>query len=528
MTDTNQTQDIKKNSRSTGFNRFVKRHRRLLIVLLLLAAAVVIGAYIFGNMRNNAAGNASLPQTLTLTRMDLRQLVSGTGTLRSSKTSEVKSGLSYDVSEIYVGEGELVSEGQLLALLDTGQLEKDIADTRKNITDAKAQDALSLAQAERKLNDALNQYGIDEERLNKEVDKARSRLTSANADKKKAESAMNDKKSLLDKALDSLNKYPQAGDDGYDADEYNALLQAAADAKAAYEAAAAAYETLSLAASQAKTALETAEQQRDATLRQSGIAIENARDALNTQKLRDSASAYKAQLDTQLENLEKCRIVSPAAGTVTSVGAEIGKSAGGGSPAGAGSALFTIEDMNKLEVSANIPEYDAVNIRAGMSVVIISDALDGEEWLGSVKSISTKATDANSNFTVVVEVAPPVGKLTIGMSAKFNIITESKNDVFAVPYDAVTTDAEGQSVVYVYAGPSGPSGAGPAPTGPGETDYLGQPVAVETGMETDYYIEISGSGLKEGLILLSDPEGRNVSAASSGAMGAFPMGGGRF
>ena len=43
-------------------------------------------------------------------------------------------------------------------------------------------------------------------------------------------------------------------------------------------------------------------------------------------------------------------------------------------------------------------------------------------------------------------------------------------------------------------------------------------IEVKTGIETDYYIEIISDELKEGMLILSDPLGRNVRGASGGPM----------
>jgi multidrug efflux pump subunit AcrA (membrane-fusion protein) len=139
-----------------------------------------------------------------------------------------------------------------------------------------------------------------------------------------------------------------------------------------------------------------------------------------------------------------------------------------------------------------------------------------------VKSISPKATDTNNNFSVVVRVTSPVGKLAIGMSAKINIVTQEKTNVFAVPYDAVTTNDEGKTVVYALKedAASAPT-AGEAGTPPAA---MGTEIEVETGMETDYYIEISGKGLEEGILIFADPEGKNVSTGSDNPF--VMMGGG--
>ena len=75
-----------------------------------------------------------------------------------------------------------------------------------------------------------------------------------------------------------------------------------------------------------------------------------------------------------------------------------------------------------------------------------------------------------------------------GMTASVSIALEERRDTLAVPYDCVQTNASGDSVIYV--------------------DDNGQrkEVVVETGIETDYYIEVSSDEISEGMtVYLSTP-----------------------
>ena len=108
--------------------------------------------------------------------------------------------------------------------------------------------------------------------------------------------------------------------------------------------------------------------------------------------------------------------------------------------------------------------------------------------------------------------------LLIGLSAKVEIILSQVTDVYAVPYDAVGTDENGGSVVYARSG--------------GETEFTAIPV--ETGMETDYYIEISGEGLSDGMEVKTSANDTATAAAGAddaqqsgeNAMFSMDMGGG--
>lgn len=85
--------------------------------------------------------------------------------------------------------------------------------------------------------------------------------------------------------------------------------------------------------------------------------------------------------------------------------------------------------------------------------------------------------------------------LLIGLSAKVELILSQAENVYAVPYDALETDEDGQTVVYARM--------------PGEADF--SPVPVETGLEAGDRVEIRGDGLADGM---------EVRVSTAGAAGA--------
>lgn len=602
MADNSNTAGNAAGSAARAAGRFIKRRKKLFIILTIVVIIAAIALSLVAGIGNSAAA-ATVPQTVQLTRGDLQQSVAGTGTLQSGTPREVTTSLSYEIAEVCVQEGDHVKEGQLLAMLDTAEIDEDIAEMRKNISDAEAKDALSLSQAERKLQDAINARDINWEKNEKAVQLAHNAIEAAReaagvaagnaAVENAALAAAQPYQAAVDTAsanltaaqnrlstetaalaarqneVDAINGGASPANYGYGSlqdainardaaqsvvdattneieNSTNGLMKIYNDAVAAYNAAynhaksnsgdaynaayTSGYNNANVSAQQ--TAYDTAVQTRDAQYRADSISVENARDSVNAARLQDSAASYRNQLKDLLKTKKDCRIEAPIGGTVTAMTAEVGqKASGSGAAVMAGtatssgtssSALFTIEDTARLEITSSIPEYDVVNIRVGMPVKITSDAVADGEWQGTVTHISAKAADSNGNFTVLVEMTTAPGALAIGMSAKINIITEAKTNVFAVPYDAVTTNSQGENVVYVYTPAAEGEAASTAQTtaedGTGDAQppsALGTPVVVQTGMETDYYIEITSDELEEGMFILSDPEGKNVNSGST-------------
>ena len=154
-----------------------------------------------------------------------------------------------------------------------------------------------------------------------------------------------------------------------------------------------------------------------------------------------------------------------------------------------GTALATIQDTNALKVAVTIDENDIKKVAVGQSAVIKSDATGDEEIAGTLTQLSVTSSGAQAmgqstaGFSAEVTVNSPDSGLLIGLSAQVEIILSEEEGVFSVPYDAVETDEDGQSVVYARS----------------SEDEDWQAVPVTTGMETDYYVAISGEGLAEGM-----------------------------
>lgn len=607
--------------------RFVKRHKRLSVFLLVLAVVGTAGLIILLPITSNdQTGTLNIPDTTVLSKMDLELTVTATGTLQSVETQQVTSNLSYDIKEILVEVGDMVEAGQLLCVLDGSELNDAISDIRADIAEAAASDKKDLARMAEKLQDAKDQRESNWSKNQKTVDEAEQALNTAkntenNAKKDydryiplvaAAQSEYNSALAAYDSALAAWNKAKTdysltdaqgpgltSGADGYaewsELESAKTLLSTAetnlksAQNDSGFAAASTAYEAAKTTRSNAQSTYDRAVETRDSAYTTDTKSIETAQQNYDDQAERDSAETLRDQLEDYLEQQADLSITAPIAGMVTEMSAKAGDSAGGsgsassasnslsgaGTGATSGSGLFTIENVNRLEIPVSVAEYDAVGMKKGLSATVTSDALEDETWEATVTSVSPKAS--NGYFTVTVEVSSPVGELAIGMSATVDIITQSRQDVYAVPYDAVVTNSAGQTVVYALESggfgsgrPSGgtmdwenmPDGSfpeggfanGEQPEGMPEGmpnleggtfgDTTGEAssseenrieIVVETGLETDYYIEISGEDLRDGLLIFNDPLGINATTtmpsvdtgnfADFGTGGAMPGGG---
>lgn len=249
----------------------------------------------------------------------------------------------------------------------------------------------------------------------------------------------------------------------------------------------------------AEQSADTAKQQQAATENSIAQQIDTLKDNLiGSQIAAQSTKSQEIAIQSLQKNLDDATITAPVSGVVTAVYAEEGQPGNG--------LLFVIEDTDALKITTNIREYDVGNIEVGMPVVIRSDATGDKEISGTVTYIAPAANktengntltadDSTVEFEAEVQVNDADSGLRIGMNTRLTVLLEERDNVYGVPYDAVVEKADGSEVVYAV-----------EPNSEKEGSYVVTEVPVTTGLETDFYIEVSGDGITDGLSIVSDPQ----------------------
>lgn len=249
----------------------------------------------------------------------------------------------------------------------------------------------------------------------------------------------------------------------------------------------------------AEQSADTAKQQQAATENSIAQQIDTLKDNLiGSQIAAQSTKSQEIAIQSLQKNLDDATITAPVSGVVTAVYAEEGQPGNG--------LLFVIEDTDALKITTNIREYDVGNIEVGMPVVIRSDATGDKEISGTVTYIAPAANktengntltadDSTVEFEAEVQVNEADSGLRIGMNTRLTVLLEERDNVYGVPYDAVVEKADGSEVVYAV-----------EPSSEKEGSYVVTEVPVTTGLETDFYIEVSGDGITDGLSIVSDPQ----------------------
>ncbi|MDP4220743.1 MAG: efflux RND transporter periplasmic adaptor subunit [Bacteroidota bacterium] len=144
----------------------------------------------------------------------------------------------------------------------------------------------------------------------------------------------------------------------------------------------------------------------------------------------------KAALDQAQVNLSYTRIHAPISGVVTQRSVDVGQTVAASLNA---PVLFIIaEDLQEMEVQANVDEADIGQVKQGEDVSFTVDAFPGEKFHGNVKMVRLNPIIQQNvvTYTVVISAQNKEEKLFPGMTATVTIVNSAVQDVIRVPVAA--------------------------------------------------------------------------------------------
>ena len=119
-----------------------------------------------------------------------------------------------------------------------------------------------------------------------------------------------------------------------------------------------------------------------------------------------------------------------------------------------GSAIAQVLDAAGMELTAKVGEQERGNVEVGKSVDVEFDALPGQIFRGTVKTVSGMSTrefwEANTEgkFDITIQLSTEDPRLRPGLTANLVIFGEKKKNVFYIPRQAVFMK-DGKRIVYV-------------------------------------------------------------------------------
>jgi HlyD family secretion protein len=374
----------------------VRRGKIIGVLFLCLALAGSIACNPFAGDEEEAG-----QQLVEVARGDLVISVSGSGNIEVSDEGELAFTVGGRIDRIYVEEGDSVTRGEVLARLDTDDLElaltqAQVALTTQQVAVTEAQVAVDTAE-----------YNLDE---------ARDLYTWP--DIEEAQDDVDDAESFLNYAIErglppETLEYAQARLDAAEA-KLDAMVRS--------------YDTEEVEIK--KLELKVAEQ----SLELSRLSLEQARQSL----------------DYAQKQLDEATIIALFDGVVAKIYAEEGDVIP--PPTMASQPIIHLVDLTTMALNVEVDEIDIPEVKPGQRAIIDVDALPDVEFDGEVLTISTVAKEEEGVILYEVEVGftvPEGSGLRVGMSAEADIVTVDRSNVLLVPSRAISKDSEGNPVVMV-------------------------------------------------------------------------------
>ena len=167
-----------------------------------------------------------------------------------------------------------------------------------------------------------------------------------------------------------------------------------------------------------------------------GLEYENARAAL---------VRARTGLDIAQQRLDEATVRAPVAGTIIEKPVSLGQviASATGSASG-GTTILKMADLNQVRVRALVNESDIGSIQPGMTARVVVDAYPDRPFNGTVEKVEPQAVVQQSvtMFPVLIALANEGGLLRPGMNGEVSVIVDRRENVLAVPNDAVRTMRE--------------------------------------------------------------------------------------
>ncbi len=522
------------NANAKGTKAAARRRRRIrniIILVVLVAAALTAGVILARNyVTRNFATSTSEVQTAEVTVGSISTTVSGSGTLASEGVEEITYPSSVTLDTVFVSEGDTVSEGDLLASVNTASVISAMASAQASLDNLDAQ----IAEAsDDEVSDTITS-GLA----------GRVKVIYAGEEDDVA-TVMYENGALLLLSLDGYMAVDVDCDDlaagdtvtvtDADGNSYSGTVVTSATAVTVLISdEGPAYGAEVTVLDDDENELATGTLYIHEALKITGYAgtVESISvEVDDTVEVGDTLftltdTSYSASYDTLLRQREELEetlqvlvalykqgaIYATISGVVESVStttSSYSQSSSMGmttSSSSGESTLLSIAPDTSMTISVSVDETDILSLELGQEASVTIDSIGTDSYTGTVTEIDTTATSSGgvTQYTAVITIDKQDGMLS-GMSASVTITIEGVENALLLPEDAVS---QSSTTAYVYTSYDETTGE------------LGDMVQVTVGLSNGSYIEIT-DGLSEG-----DTVYYVVSSSTDSIMSAFSTMGG--
>jgi HlyD family secretion protein len=406
---------------------------------LLVGGLFAVGAIATSTFRNQGVSQEEIEQ-LTIPveakNVTLRITASGKVTpIQSVNLSPKNAGI---VTQLYVEQGDKVQKGQIIAKMNSDDIQARIQQAKANV--AQSQALFNQARAGNRPQEIAQ---VRSRLAQTEAQLAAARAGNRPQEIAQAQAQVDAAQAKVIYTSEQVKRYQYLVGQG--AEKKQLLEQASSEDDAAKASLREAQKRLSLQQSGTRSE-EIA--QRQAAVAEARASLQLSESGSRPEEIAQRQAALassQAQLRTELVTFEDSIIRAPFAGIITqkyaNEGAFVTPTTSASTSASATSSSV-VALVRGLEILASVPEADIGRIKKGQQVEILSDAYPEEVFKGQVRLIAPEAVkeEGVTLFQIRVQISTGEEKLRSGLNVDLTFLGDDVANALLVPTVAIVTE----------------------------------------------------------------------------------------
>ncbi|MGK7901626.1 MAG: efflux RND transporter periplasmic adaptor subunit [Hormoscilla sp.] len=393
-----------------------------------------------------------LELTVPVESKNMTVRITASGVVQPVKRVNLSPKVSGRLAQLYVEQGDRVEAGQVIASMESREIEAQLMQGKARLARAQAERDKSIA-GSRPENIAAAQARVDRSRAILAELRAGSRredIAEARSSVVRAEALVTEARSRLELASQRVRRNQYLADEGaISRDDLDLIVDEERRAKATLQ-------QMQAGVGEAKRRLERLENgNRPEDIAEAEASLAEAQSQLaelvNGSRPEDIAKAEADVAEAEANvryyqvQLEDTDVRAPFSGLIVQKYADPGAfvtPATSASDASSATSTSVVALAKGLEVLAKVPEADISQIKPNQTVEIVADAYPDQVFQGQVKLIAPEAIKERdvTLFQVRVAIATGADKLQSGMNADLNFLGEELQDALVVPTVAIITN----------------------------------------------------------------------------------------
>ncbi|MEL6437711.1 MAG: efflux RND transporter periplasmic adaptor subunit [Cyanobacteria bacterium J06621_8] len=414
------------NSRSKG--------KTALIPGLAVICVALVGLTTFTVTRASRRGIDLETLTVPVEQGDVNLEIAASGRVEPIKSVNVSPKDPGRLTKLLVEQGDRVTAGQTLAIMENAELETQTSQAaaeltlnRASLAEGRAKITAEIEQAEARLRQLEARLSQTEKRIPRDVEQTRAQINAAQSRLKLVEARVERNQYLLQQGAIAQDVFDEVQDNAANAQANIRELQQRLE--------------------QIESTGVSEINQIKAEIREARIALEQRQATAPDEVAMLEASLEQSQMSFKRAEIQYADSIvkAPFGGIVTQryavEGAFVAPSTSGSSTASA-SANSILALAQGLEIIAKVPELDIGQLESGQEVRIVADAYPDREFIGEVKRIAPEAVieENVTSFEVRVKLVTGQDLLRSKMNVDVTFIGQELENAFVVPTVAIFTE----------------------------------------------------------------------------------------